>query len=54
MSPEGAKPPGGESDLKVRGRRELLFLTATRADFGKLKSLMTHVLDQRTSPTGSL
>ena len=42
----GAAPP----DVEPRGRdgrREILFLTATRADFGKLKPLIERVRDSQ-------
>ncbi len=44
----GAAPPdAGEPRRGRDGRREILFLTATRADFGKLKPLIERVRDSQ-------
>lgn len=43
---DDAPPEPGDSHGRD-GRREILFLTATRADFGKLKPLIEHVRDSR-------
>ncbi len=48
-----APPDDGEARGKD-GRREILFLTATRADFGKLKPLIERVRPtRRRSATAS-
>lgn len=39
------QPSGGAEEREVRAKREILFLTATRADFGKLKPLIARVRD---------